>query len=65
VELLGLQTPDRQVFERGVGGRRYLNLTGAADALAAGKLQVRGVFAGSTASRRCGVSVSRIIASNV
>jgi len=44
VELLGLQTPDRQVFERGVGGRRYLNLTGAADALAAGKLQVRGRF---------------------
>ena len=44
VELLGIQTPDRQVFERGVGGRRYLNLTGAADALAAGKLQVRGRF---------------------
>lgn len=44
VELLGLQTPDRQVFERGVGGRRYLNLSGAADALAAGKLQVRGRF---------------------
>ncbi len=44
VELLGLQTPDRQVFERGVGGRRYLNLTGAADALAAGKLRVRGRF---------------------
>ncbi len=44
VELLGMQTPDRQVFERGVGGRRYLNLTGAADALAAGKLQVRGRF---------------------
>ncbi|WP_104904061.1 PIG-L deacetylase family protein [Pseudomonas sp. LH1G9] len=44
VELLGLQTPDRQVFERGVGGRRYLNLSGAADALAAGKLRVRGRF---------------------
>lgn len=44
VELLGLQTPDRQVFERGVGGRRYLNLTGAADALAASKLRVRGRF---------------------
>ena len=44
VELLGLQTPDRQVFERGVCGRRYLNLTGAADALAAGKLRVRGRF---------------------
>lgn len=44
VDLLGLQTPDRQVFERGVGGRRYLNLTGAADALAAGKLRVRGRF---------------------
>ena len=44
VELLGLQTPDRQVFERGVGGRRYLNLTGAAEALAAGKLRVRGRF---------------------
>ena len=44
VELLGLQTPDRQVFERGVGGRRSLNLTGAAEALAAGKLRVRGRF---------------------
>ncbi|KWU50029.1 PIG-L deacetylase family protein [Pseudomonas palleroniana] len=42
VELLGLETPDRQVFERGVAGRRYLNLTGAAEALSAGKVELRG-----------------------
>ena len=44
VDLLGLQSPDRQAFERGVAGRRYLNLTGAAEALAAGKLELRGRF---------------------
>lgn len=44
VDLLGLASPDRQAFERGVAGRRYLNLTGAAEALAAGKLQLRGRF---------------------
>ncbi len=42
VELLGLEAPDRQVFERGVAGRRYLNLTGAGEALSAGKLELRG-----------------------
>ena len=44
VDLLGLESPDRQAFERGVAGRRYLNLTGAAEALAAGKLELRGRF---------------------
>ena len=44
VDLLGLASPDRQTFERGVAGRRYLNLTGAAEALAAGKLELRGRF---------------------
>ncbi len=44
VELLGLDAPDRQAFERGVGGRRYLNLTGAAEALAAGRVKLRGRF---------------------
>ena len=44
VDLLGLQSPDRQAFERGVAGRRYLNLTGAAEALVAGKLELRGRF---------------------
>lgn len=44
VDLLGLETPDRQVFERGVTGRRYLNLTGAAEALAAGNVRLRGRF---------------------
>jgi LmbE family N-acetylglucosaminyl deacetylase len=33
---------DRQEFERGVHGRRYLNLSGQAEALAAGTLRVRG-----------------------
>ncbi|MCF9005781.1 PIG-L family deacetylase [Pseudomonas carnis] len=44
VDLLGLQSPDRQAFERGVAGRRYLILTGAAEALAAGKLKLSGRF---------------------
>ncbi|KAA0949121.1 MULTISPECIES: PIG-L family deacetylase [unclassified Pseudomonas] len=44
VELLGAQTPDRQVFERGVAGVRYLNLTGSAEALASGTLRLRGRF---------------------
>ncbi|WP_249678167.1 PIG-L deacetylase family protein [Pseudomonas abieticivorans] len=35
---------DRQEFERGVAGRRYLNLSGQRDALVAGALGVRGVF---------------------
>lgn len=44
VDLLGLETPDRQAFERGVAGRRYLNLTGTAEALVAGNLNLRGRF---------------------
>ena len=35
---------DRQDFERGVNGRRYLNLSGQQDALASGALQLRGRF---------------------
>ncbi len=42
VELLGGDNPDRQVFERGVNGLRYLNLSGQAQALSAGQLRVRG-----------------------
>ncbi|MFK8330903.1 PIG-L deacetylase family protein [Pseudomonas sp. BJa5] len=35
---------DCQTFERGVAGVRYLNLTGQAQALAAGRLRLRGRF---------------------
>lgn len=35
---------DRQDFERGVNGRRYLNLSGQQDALVGGALQLRGRF---------------------
>lgn len=35
---------DRQDFERGVAGRRYLNLSGQGVLLASGKLQLRGRF---------------------
>ncbi|MDM8348433.1 PIG-L family deacetylase [Pseudomonas sp. sp1636] len=35
---------DRQDFERGVGGQRYLNLSGQGEALASGQLQLRGRF---------------------
>ena len=35
---------DRQTFERGVNGLRYVNLTGNADALIAGELNVRGRY---------------------
>lgn len=35
---------DRQDFERGVNGRRYINLSGAQAALAAGTLRLRGRF---------------------
>jgi LmbE family N-acetylglucosaminyl deacetylase len=35
---------DRQDFERGVSGRRYLNLSGQGEALAAGGLPIRGRF---------------------
>ncbi|AZF03282.1 PIG-L deacetylase family protein [Pseudomonas sp. R5-89-07] len=44
LDVLGLEAPDRQAFERGVAGRRYLNLTGAAEALAAGQISLRGRF---------------------
>ena len=44
VDVLGLEIPDRQVFERGVAGRRYLNLTGAAEALSAGSVRLRARF---------------------
>ena len=35
---------DRQTFERGVNGLRYLNLTGCAEALSAGEVSLRGRF---------------------
>ncbi|MGV8916389.1 MAG: PIG-L family deacetylase [Pseudomonas sp.] len=44
VELLGTQVSDSQAFERGVGGLRYLNLTGLGHELAGGTLRVRGRF---------------------
>ncbi len=44
IELSGLDTADCQAFERGVGGMRYLNLSGAGEALASGNLHVRGRF---------------------
>ncbi|TDF85239.1 PIG-L deacetylase family protein [Pseudomonas sp. H9] len=37
-----LADADRQTFERGVAGLRYLNLSGLAEALAAGQLRLRG-----------------------
>ncbi|NVZ52048.1 PIG-L family deacetylase [Pseudomonas sp. B6002] len=40
VELSG----DRQAFERGVSGKRFINLTGSAQALAAGELGLRGRY---------------------
>jgi LmbE family N-acetylglucosaminyl deacetylase len=39
-----LLADDRQDFERGVCGRRFLNLSGQADALGRGELQIRGRF---------------------
>ncbi|MFJ3482829.1 PIG-L deacetylase family protein [Pseudomonas sp. NPDC090202] len=42
VELLTGDVRDRQAFERGVNGVRYLNLTGLGDALSAGRLRIRG-----------------------
>ncbi|PQP05450.1 PIG-L family deacetylase [Pseudomonas frederiksbergensis] len=44
VELLGGDSPDRQTFERGVNGLRYLNLSGQAHVLSQGKLRLRGRF---------------------
>ncbi|MFJ4351702.1 PIG-L family deacetylase [Pseudomonas sp. NPDC089428] len=42
VELHGAELGDRQTFERGVDGLRFLNLTGLASALQAGTLRLRG-----------------------
>lgn len=44
IELSGADVTDRQAFERGVGGLRYLNLTGLGKALADGSLRLRGRF---------------------
>jgi LmbE family N-acetylglucosaminyl deacetylase len=44
VELAGGNNPDRQTFERGVNGLRYLNLTGQAQVLSQGELRLRGRF---------------------
>jgi LmbE family N-acetylglucosaminyl deacetylase len=44
VELAGGDNPDRQTFERGVNGLRYLNLTGQAQVLSQGELRLRGRF---------------------
>ncbi len=44
VTIAGGESPDRQAFERGVNGVRYLNLSGLAPALMAGELQLRGRF---------------------
>ena len=44
VELSGGSNPDRQAFERGVDGLRYLNLTGQASVLSQGQLRLRGRF---------------------
>jgi LmbE family N-acetylglucosaminyl deacetylase len=42
VELVTAEQVDRQTFERGVGGVRFLNLTGLAASLQAGTLHLRG-----------------------
>ena len=44
VELTGGDNPDRQTFERGVNGLRYLNLSGQAQVLSKGELRLRGRF---------------------
>ncbi|PWE38201.1 PIG-L family deacetylase [Pseudomonas prosekii] len=44
VELLGGNSPDRQTFERGVNGLRYLNLSGQSHVLSQGQLRLRGRF---------------------
>ncbi|NBF05772.1 PIG-L family deacetylase [Pseudomonas sp. Fl5BN2] len=44
IEVRGGSSIDRQVFERGVNGLRYLNLSGLAGPLASGELQLRGRF---------------------
>ncbi|MFF7062939.1 PIG-L family deacetylase [Pseudomonas sp. NPDC008258] len=44
VELTAADQADRQTFERGVGGVRFLNLTGLAAPLQAGTLRLRGRY---------------------
>lgn len=44
VEMSGGDSPDRQTFERGVNGLRYLNLSGQAQVLSRGELRLRGRF---------------------
>ena len=44
IEIVGADSRDRQTFERGVNGLRYLNLSGLAPALMAGELRLRGRF---------------------
>lgn len=44
VELSGGDHPDRQTFERGANGLRYLNLSGQAQVLSRGALRLRGRF---------------------
>ncbi|KPA92499.1 putative LmbE-like protein [Pseudomonas asplenii] len=44
VEIESAQSSDRQAFERGVNGLRYLNLGGFAPALTRGSLRLRGRF---------------------
>lgn len=44
VEMLGTEVADRQAFERGVDGVRYLNLSGLGAALIGGSLRLQGRF---------------------
>ncbi|KAF0862556.1 PIG-L deacetylase family protein [Pseudomonas sp. LD120] len=44
IEVQGGPLADRQTFERGVNGLRYLNLSGLSASLARGELQLRGRF---------------------
>lgn len=44
VDVSGGGDPDRQTFERGVNGLRYLNLSGQTAALSAGELRLHGRF---------------------
>jgi len=44
IDVLGTNVTDRQTFERGVNGLRYLNLTGCGAALVDGSLRLRGQY---------------------
>ncbi len=44
IDVLGADVTDRQTFERGVDGLRYLNLTGCGAALVDGSLRLRGRY---------------------